>query len=343
MKTLFIGPLGGGKIPNTGASVKNYHLVDKLKTQLPELVCIDTHNWKRNPFVIFKIISKIILKNNLRVILSLSSDSANKLIKLINKISPTAEIIYWVIGGVMAKWLKEGKYEVKDYSKIKHIFVEGYSMKVDMESLGLTNVTVIPNFKVIPDIKCSRINKDKIIKFVFLSRIIPEKGCDKILDAVKILNDQGYSNKFKVDFYGTIDTTYDTTFRNRINDLSNVSYKGFLDLRINDNYKVLQEYDIMLFPTYWKGEGCPGIIIDAYIASLPVIASDWNLNSDYVQNNYNGIILKNNDPDSLARHMLNFLERRYDLNQFKRNAKSSTDIFNIDNVLSKSFLESILN
>ena len=30
----------------------------------------------------------------------------------------------------------------------------------------------------------------------------------------------------------------------------------------------------MLFPTYWHGEGFPGIVIDAFVAGLLVVATD---------------------------------------------------------------------
>ena len=42
----------------------------------------------------------------------------------------------------------------------------------------------------------------------------------------------------------------------------------------DSNYAILNSYDMMIFPTYYAGEGVAGVIVDAFIAGLPVIASD---------------------------------------------------------------------
>mgnify|MGYP002239410386 CR=1 FL=1 len=62
-------------------------------------------------------------------------------------------------------------------------------------------------------------------------------------------------------------------------------------------YRTLCRYDIMLFPTYWYGEGFPGIVMDAYIAGLPLIASDWNINTEVITEK-TGIIIPPKDEES---------------------------------------------
>lgn len=85
--------------------------------------------------------------------------------------------------------------------------------------------------------------------------------------------------------------------------MPNVNYKGFIDLRKSENYNLLAQYDVMLFPTYWPGEGFPGILIDAFIAGLPVIASDWHLNKDIISNGKTGFLVKANDEEDLYKMM----------------------------------------
>jgi glycosyltransferase involved in cell wall biosynthesis len=89
-------------------------------------------------------------------------------------------------------------------------------------------------------------------KFVFFSRVHPDKGCQMIVNCAKRLNDLGYKEHFLVDFYGAIDKDY-KDFPNIVSDVPNVSYKGFLNVQQNDGYDTLSAYDIMLFPTYWSG------------------------------------------------------------------------------------------
>lgn len=97
------------------------------------------------------------------------------------------------------------------------------------------------------------------------------------------MNQKGFERKINLTFYGPIQEDYKKNFLSQVEMLNNVKYGGFLDLRDEKNYDILSEYDIMLFPTFWEGEGFPGILIDALIAGIPVIASDWNLNKYIIQ------------------------------------------------------------
>lgn len=54
--------------------------------------------------------------------------------------------------------------------------------------------------------------------------------------------------------------------------------------------EAIRDYYALLFPTYWKGEGFAGTIIDAFSAGLPVIATDWNCNGEVVEHMVSGIL-----------------------------------------------------
>ena len=57
----------------------------------------------------------------------------------------------------------------------------------------------------------------------------------------------------------------------------------------------MKNYYALLFPTYYEGEGFAGTLIDAMAAGVPVIASDWRYNSEIVQDNRTGFLIKNNE------------------------------------------------
>lgn len=142
----------------------------------------------------------------------------------------------------------------------------------------LDGVIEVPNFKPIeyyPTIGQKYPNSNRPLRFVFLSRIMPEKGCDYILEATRLLNEEGYEKRFTVDFYGKIADGYSCAFNEKINSLKNATYQGFLNLREKEGYDQLSNYDMMLFPTYWRGEGFAGVFIDAFISGVPMIATDW--------------------------------------------------------------------
>lgn len=61
-------------------------------------------------------------------------------------------------------------------------------------------------------------------------------------------------------------------------------------------------YDALLLPTYWEGEGHPGVILEAYCAGIPVIATRWGGIPEIVTSE-TGILVEPRDVEGLARAM----------------------------------------
>lgn len=72
-------------------------------------------------------------------------------------------------------------------------------------------------------------------------------------------------------------------------------YKGVL--QPYDVIHTLKQYDALIFPSHYDGEGCPGILVEALSASLPVIASDWKYNNELVTNGDNGFLCSTFEPN----------------------------------------------
>lgn len=338
---IFIGPLGGGSVPTNGASVKNYHLLASLKQYYESILVIDTECWKRKPFVIVKLLITILRYSNSVYILSLNSMSAYRILRFLKGLSIKRKIYYWVIGGSLANWIQEGRVKLAPYFMANMIVVEGDSMKRDLLKCGFMNVICIPNFKHISYLPKKSLENKGIRKFVFLSRILPAKGCDYIIDAVQKLNGE-YESCYVVDFYGVIDESYKDDFMGKIDSVSNISYMDFLDLRCVKNYDILCNYDVMLFPTYWRGEGFPGIVIDAYIAGLPIVATDWHLNKDIVKNEETGFLIPPHDVSTLIDAMRKFITmEETKLLMFSERCQQEVANYDVNNVLSQNRLREI--
>lgn len=56
---------------------------------------------------------------------------------------------------------------------------------------------------------------------------------------------------------------------------------------------------MLLFPTFYEGEGFAGTVIDALAAGVPVLASDWRYNSEIVTDKI-GFTYKTRDVNMLA-------------------------------------------
>ena len=339
---VFIGPLGGGDVPKNGASVKNCYLLGTLRKYCKSVTIIDTEHWRKRPWLIIKILIAILCHVNSEYVLSVNSISAFRFLQFCNRFSFKRKLYYWVIGGCLVDWILQGRVNPSLYYGIEKIIVEGISMRDKLLKYGFTNVCCIPNFKEISYLpKKNNTEYAYLRKFVFLSRILPAKGCDYIIKAVRILN-QHYANLYVVDFYGPIDENYKEVFLSEIGDIPNVTYKGFLDLRCSENYDTLSKYDVMLFPTYWEGEGFPGIVIDAYIAGLPIIATDWNLNKDIVRAGLTGLLIPPHNVSSLVEAMIDFIIMDQEkLKSFSEICQQEAMNYDVNRVLSIDVLKRI--
>ena len=65
---------------------------------------------------------------------------------------------------------------------------------------------------------------------------------------------------------------------------------GRIGLICADGLAGLENVIALVFPSHYDGEGCPGILVEALSASLPIIASDWKYNSEFVVNGDNGFL-----------------------------------------------------
>jgi glycosyltransferase involved in cell wall biosynthesis len=79
-----------------------------------------------------------------------------------------------------------------------------------------------------------------------------------------------------------------------------ISFKG--PIAHVDVIPTMKQYDAFVFPTHHEGEGYPGVILEAYNAGLPVIASDWRAIPEIVDE-YSGVLVRPKDPGALAQAM----------------------------------------
>ena len=76
----------------------------------------------------------------------------------------------------------------------------------------------------------------------------------------------------------------------------------------SETYSVLQKYDLLVFPTFYRGEGLPGAIVDAFISGVPVLASDWHCNSELIVDGETGYIFKVLSTSDLVEKIKRFID-----------------------------------
>ena len=122
-KIVFIGEVGQNKdiIPN-GVNIKNRNLIKFLKSKEDlNLKIVDTFNWKKRIFTLFfSILYNSIFSD--KIILSLNTKSAHKVISFLNLIKIKNKVIYIVVGGNFFN-LYNSKKHIKKYYLNYYIFM----------------------------------------------------------------------------------------------------------------------------------------------------------------------------------------------------------------------------
>ena len=340
-RLIFIGPFEGWQPPTNGESAKNQILLKRLQQLYDKVVTIDTQNWRKNPLCMIKMGLSLLLLRNSKVIISACDEAAYKLITILKNIRIQKDICYVVIGGGLFDCIQEKGLNTRNYDYLRKIIVEGYAMKRNLETLGLKNVKVVPNHKPNYNLTPRSEAAKAPVKFVFLSRIEPLKGCTLITNCTKRLNDKGRSKDFEVTFYDRVAPEYEVEFNEINNGVENVHYAGLLNLRTIEGYKELQKYDVFLFPTYYFNEGFPGALVDAFIAGLPIVATDWHLNTEIVHDGETGFIIHPKDEDALFEVMENIIDNPSQLAKLAINSRKEAEKYDINKVWNKELLNEI--
>ena len=340
-RIILIGALNRGFTAKCGETRKNQLFESVFNEHTDYLNIIDTYDWKKKPFIIFKIFYFLIFYPSAKVILSCSPVSAYQVIKFLFFFRLNKNVYYWVVGGSFSTSVEKGIFKQKYFKYLNAIIVQSETMKLNLEKIGFENIKHINNSKPIFQVEKKLKKENDNYLFVFLSRIDITKGCNYIFEAVNKLNSEGFQNKFTVDFYGEISVDYKSSFLKSVNENVNTKYNGFLNLIDTSSYNTLASYDVMLFPTFWVGEGFPGVILDAFISGLPTIASDWNLNKHVIKNGETGLIIPVNDVEALTDAMRSVINNQISIESMSRNCLNSSKEYDSLKILSKETLAKI--
>lgn len=109
--------------------------------------------------------------------------------------------------------------------------------------------------------------------FIFIGQVKEEKGVKEILEVSNLLDDT-----YTFDIYGNMFENMKNIDFNRYK----ANYKG--SLAPENVLKTMSQYDVLLLPTYWKGEGYPGVIIEALSVGIPIIATNLKGISEMLDN-----------------------------------------------------------
>ena len=302
-KISVIGHFGFGKNLLNGQTIKTKIITDELERIYGKenIVRYDTHGGAafvlRMPFVILRML--IFSKN---IVMMPGDKGLFMMMPLLWLLNPLfgRKILYVVIGGWLPGFLEKWRHLVAILSRIEGIFVETPTLKSQLQSLGLSNIYLMPNCKRTGiSSSLSARHTGGHIPLCMFSRVMKEKGIEDAIEAVKKANGKIGKDVFTLDIYGQVWKGQEEWFKTTMDQQpAYISYKGCISY--DSSVKTLDTYFALLFPTYYRGECFAGTIIDAYAAGLPIIASDWHDNPNLIEEGKTGKLFPTRDVGSLA-------------------------------------------
>lgn len=322
MKILLIGNFNEKDTRLVNGQTLKSDLIYKALCEIEEyqIERVNTNILKKD---IFKILFD--LKKNDKVIVMLGQNGMKYLfpfIYLITKILKK-DLYYIVIGGWLPNFLEINTYLKKMLKRITKILIESDGMKQELKNIGITNVEVLYNFRDEDDFfrenNIKVIENKEYIRSIFLSRVIKEKGIYDLIKVIKEINRE--KKQIILDIYGPLSEK-----ERLMKELDeNIKYKGIVEQK--EVYSTLKKYDLMIFPTYYKGEGQAGVIIEAILSEIPVLASNWRFNPEFIKDNETGFLYEACNNLELKRKIENLILNKNKLKIIKNNLLTEGEKF----------------
>lgn len=338
---LFIGPMSP---PVTGPGVKNYEMISVLKNKFTVKTISTLDSWN----ILWLLKNLYLILKNRKIIYSVSEKgryvySALNFIKQCIKVGNCKSILY-VAGGSLDKEIIElpsilRKMYIKFLTSFDFIVVESEELVVELNNLGLDKAVFMPNGRCPRDIDYRVLNKNEI-NIVFLSKVREGKGILRLMEAMKICEQNGIN--VTLDIYGIVenDESFKSKFFNLIDKSNgNIKYRGVCDFR--EVQQKLCEYDALVFPSLLP-EGMPGIIIEALTVNLPIITTDFRCRKEILTEDFDCLVTDKNS-HSIADKIEEITNIKVRMN-LSKNSNVTASKYNLEELMQEQikFLSEVL-
>ncbi len=207
--------------------------------------------------------------------------------------------------------------------QINSTVIEGTG--VDMDHYRLTSQPALPTK----------------VKFLFIARLIKEKGIPELVGASRILKSKGFD--FEVQLLGWIDPNPGGISQKEVDELHASGIVNYLGTT-GDVRPYIEAADVFVLPTYYN-EGLPRTIQEAMAMKKPIITTDHPGCRETVNKGENGFLIPIKNVEKLAEAMEYFInspertiemgEKSFDL------AKEKFDVHKINERLFNFMLKNV--
>lgn len=198
-----------------------------------------------------------------------------------------------------------------------HVIPEGEGVKTDLLSHGITHKPLkvlgygnvrgidLEHYARTEEVmrKADKIRVKDVFTFMFVGRIVRDKGINELVAAFKRL--QTRVPKTRLILVGEYEDSLDPITpeaRKEIDDNPCILAVG----KQKDVRSWLAASDALVFPSY--REGFPNVVIEAGAMGLPSIVTDINGSREIIQDGVNGLIVPSKNEDALLKEMERLVE-----------------------------------
>lgn len=142
------------------------------------------------------------------------------------------------------------------------------------------------------------------IEFVFISRIMKEKGIEQYIETAEYITDKYPNTKFHV--CGFCEERYEEILKN-LQNKGVLTYHGM----VRDIREILKKTHCTIHPTYYP-EGMSNVLLESAACGRPVITTDRSGCREIVDDGVNGYVVDQKNSQNLIKKVKEFLELEYE-------------------------------
>ena len=176
--------------------------------------------------------------------------------------------------------------------------------------------------------------KDDTVDFVYIGRMMSEKGFGLYIDAAQVIKKNYPQSRFHI--CGAYEDDYKQTVEKLI-DEDVVIFHGLID----DMVEIYRDMDCTVHPTYYP-EGMSNVLLESLACGRPIITTDRPGCKEIVDDGVNGFVVKQRSLDSLIEKIEKFLSlSNKERKQLGQNGRKKVEQYFDRNIVVDRYLKEI--